>query len=177
MAGGVIMDPLAIAWRNKPAGAASPPKPSPLTENTTPVQPTASVPAPHNRRARARLLWGIGSGVLSVVGFVCLALFEQYNQSLGELRSDLKHFNETSGEFVKKETLQRFRERAHGMLKELQSAHALRDRLHQELRASEKARDETARELQRIRERLAFVEGHQTVPVSIPGPGHGNKKP
>ena len=34
-------------------------------------------------------------------------MFEQYNGMLSELRADLKHFNETSNEYVKKERLQK----------------------------------------------------------------------
>jgi hypothetical protein len=52
---------------------------------------------------RGALLWGIGSTILSGFGLVAFALFEQYNGMLTELRNDLKHFNETSSEYVKRD--------------------------------------------------------------------------
>jgi hypothetical protein len=108
------------------------------------------------------LIWGVGGTILSVIGFVALALFEQYNGMLTELRNDLKHFNETSSEFVKKESVLRFREEMKACRNEIQASSAARTILEQELKASEKARDDMAHELQRMRERLAFIEGRQT---------------
>ena len=109
-----------------------------------------------------RLLWGIGGTVLSALGFVGLALFEQYNGVLSELRADLKHFNETSSEYVKKDSLQRIREHFRDCMKELHEIDAAKGRVEQELRASEKARDELAQALHQMRERLAYMEGRQT---------------
>jgi hypothetical protein len=109
-----------------------------------------------------RLLWGIGGTVLSALGFVGLALFEQYNGVLSELRADLKHFNETSSEYVKKDSLQRIREHFRDCMKELHESDAVKVRLEQELKASEKARDQLVLELHQMRERLAYMEGRQT---------------
>jgi chromosome segregation ATPase len=108
------------------------------------------------------MLWGTGGTVLSAVGFIALALFEQYNGMLSELRSDLKHFNETSSEYVKKESVQKYREEMRECLKEQQTSNAARSQLEQELRASERAREQMGRELQRMSERLAFLEGRQS---------------
>jgi hypothetical protein len=118
-------------------------------------------------RGRGPLLWGMGGTLLSALGFIGLALFEQYNGMLTELRSDLKHFNETSAEFVKKESLQRLRDQLKGRFKEIEESSTARKEIELELRASEKARDEMARELQRMRERLAFLEGRQTASPSV----------
>jgi hypothetical protein len=108
---------------------------------------------------------------LSAVGFVALALFEQYNGMISELRSDLKHFNETSAEYVKKESLQKYKDRVHDCLKEIHASSAARSQLEQELRASEKAREQMRLELQRMSERLAFVEGRHAATVAAnPGP-------
>jgi hypothetical protein len=112
----------------------------------------------------------MGGTLLSGLGFIGLALFEQYNSMLAEFRNDLKHFNETSSEFVKKESLQRLRDQVKGRFKEVEESNAERAQLVTELRASEKAREEMARELQRVRERLAFLEGRQMVPPSTPLP-------
>jgi hypothetical protein len=80
---------------------------------------------------------------------------------ISELRSDLKHFNETSSEFVKRDSFQRLREQTKEHFKELQEATGTRAQLEHELLVSEKTREEIARELHQIRERLAFVEGQQ----------------
>src|SRR5947209_4875493 len=86
--------------------------------DTVPPGPTASphladdAPLPHaplaafpgaGRKSRAAWLWGASSAVLSGLGFVALALFEQYNGMVSEMRTDLKHFNETQSNFVKRE--------------------------------------------------------------------------
>ena len=124
---------------------------------------------PWNKARKRRLLWGIGGTAFSALGFVALALFEQYNGLLSELRADLKHFNETSSEYVKKESFQRFREHVRESMKELHEAEVTRVRLEQELRANEKARDELVTELRQMRERLSFVEGRQTTTQSAQG--------
>jgi hypothetical protein len=130
------------------------------------VNPSAA-PSP-KKRGRGPLLWGMGGTLLSAFGFIGLALFEQYNGMLTELRYDLKHFNETSAEFVKKENLQRLRDQLKVRFKEIEESSAARKEIELELRASEKAREEMTRELQRMRERLAFLEGRQTVSPSMP---------
>ena len=136
------------------------------------VGPAAAPSANSRRRA---LLWSMGGTILSAVGFVALALFEQYNGMVSELRSDLKHFNETSSEFVKKDSLQKIRDKMWDCLKEMQASNVARAQLEQELKASEKARTEMASELQRMRERLAYVEGRQ---MALPnaGPAASAKK-
>ncbi len=111
---------------------------------------------------KRRLIWGIGGTVLSALGFVGLALFEQYNGVISELRADLKHFNETSSDYVKKDSFQRFREHFRDCMKELHESDSVKVRLEEELKASEKARDELAQELRQMRERLAYIEGRQT---------------
>jgi hypothetical protein len=127
-----------------------------------PSSHAGAVAAPAGKRSRAAWLWGAGSAVLSGLGFVALALFEQYNGMIGELRNDLKHFNETQGNFVKREYFEKFREKSREGFRELREIKAERAQLEQELKTSQKARAELAKELQHLRERLAFVEGRQT---------------
>jgi chromosome segregation ATPase len=133
----------------------------------------------HNwsRAKKRRIIWGVGGTILSAFGFVALAMFEQYNGMVSELRADLKHFNETSSEYVKKDTLQRIRDRFRDSMKELQEANAARARMEQELQASEKAREVMFQEIQRMRERLAYVEGRQTPPDGGLLPTAKNLKP
>jgi hypothetical protein len=130
------------------------------------VSPTPQAHPPQGTKAKRRwaLLWGMGGTVLSALGFVALALFEQYNGMLSELRGDLKHFNETASEFVKKDTLERVREHAREATNEIHASHAARTQLEQELKASEKAREEMAHELRQMRERLAYLEGRLAGP-------------
>jgi hypothetical protein len=129
-----------------------------------PAQPqAANSHSPHSAgKTRTSLIWGVGGTVLSVVGFIGMILFEEYNSLMLELRGDLKHYYETSGDLVKKESFHKLRDRVIDCCKDVQAANAARVQLEQELRASEKARDELARELRQMRERLAFIEGRQT---------------
>ena len=49
---------------------------------------------------------GAGPEVTSAkLGFIALTLYQQYNDSLTELRNNLKHFHLTSGENVKREEM------------------------------------------------------------------------
>jgi hypothetical protein len=104
----------------------------------------------------------MGGTILSAAGFVGLALFEQYNSMLSDLRNDLKHFNETSSSFVKKDSFQRFRDQTKERFKETQDALGVKAQLEHELKVSEKARADMAQEMQRMRERMAYLEGRQS---------------
>src|SRR5438093_7485400 len=125
----------------------------------SPAQQASPSAATLWRARKRRLFWGVGGTILSGLGFIGLALFEQYNTMLSELRSDLKHFNETSGEFVRKDSLQKVRDRMRECIKDLQTSSATRAQLEQDLRASESARTEIASELQRMRERMSSLAG------------------
>jgi hypothetical protein len=146
------------------------------TQSTQTAEPTVTgafhdtQPASATRKGRNAMLWGIASTVLSVVGFIGYALFEQYNASLAELRNDLKHFNETASGFVHKDDFQRFRDQTKEHVKELHTANVYRAQLEHELHTAEKAREEMAQELRQIRERIAFVEGQHAVLQSLPNP-------
>ena len=131
---------------------------------------------PGKRRGRTALLVGIGSTLLSVLGFGALTLFEQYNGLVSEMRNDLKHFNETIGEYVKRDSFQRFRDQSKERFKELQESNLAKYRLEQELKASEKARTETADELRRLRERLAYLEGRQAATAAVQAPASARKE-
>jgi hypothetical protein len=158
------MDEIAFVGQDEQGDSACP---SYRTDNGSQDRKVVPSSPPPAKRGRTALIWGIASTVLSGVGFIALALFEQYNSSLSELRSDLKHFNETSSEFVKTEYFQKFREQTKTYIKELQATSVGQSQLEKELRISEKAREEMTREMQRLRERLAFVEGqHSALPNS-----------
>jgi septal ring factor EnvC (AmiA/AmiB activator) len=122
-------------------------------------------------------MWGAGSTLLSAAGLLGLALFDQYNGLVSELRADLKHFNESSAELARKEELRRLRDQLKEVARDINVVSADRSRLEQELRASEQARADQAREVQRLRERLAYVEGlhaGRPTPMSAAGPSDGD---
>jgi hypothetical protein len=130
----------------------------------------ASPPShPARKRKGHPLLWGLGGTLLSILGFVAMIAFDQYNGMISELRNDLKHFNETYSEFVKKETFHRWTDQIKEARREMQAAALAREKLEVELKASEAARAELARQFQQVRERLAAVEGRQAAtPVIVP---------
>jgi hypothetical protein len=140
-------------------GPASDTQPSYSTENRSPSSSASSSSLFSKARTRRALICGIISTVLSAIGFIGLALFEQYNGMLSELRTDLKHFNETSSEYVKKDKLQKCWERLKECSKELTASAVARERLEQELKSNERTREDMAKEMQRLRERLAYLEG------------------
>jgi hypothetical protein len=139
-------------------------------ESITHAQP-GDRPAGRGKRAA---LWGAGGTALSAAAFVGLALFEQYNGVVNELRADLKHFNEASAQLATKDELRRLRDQVKEVSREAGVQAADRARLERELVASEQARADQAREVQRLRERVAYVEGqHAGRANSIGAPGAG----
>ena len=106
---------------------------------------------PPRGKSRWAWVWGIGGSLLSVLGFLGLTLFEQYNNSINELQRDLKHFNEVSSEFVKKDHFKHVFERLTDYTKELQQSAAARTRLEKELEACQTERHEALHELQLMR--------------------------
>jgi hypothetical protein len=169
------MDQNALVCRNSGCAPSSGPHSAHFTDASAVDHAHPSAPSSPLRKGHSTLFWGLGGTVLSALGFVALALFEQYNGMISELRSDLKHFNETSSEFVKRDSFQRLREQTKEHFKEVQEVTGTKAQLEHELMASEKAREEAARELHRIRERLAFVEGQQS-PASIAHASNSPKK-
>jgi septal ring factor EnvC (AmiA/AmiB activator) len=127
-------------------------------------------PAPASK-SRLAVLWGVSGTVLSTLGFIAWALFEQYNNNLMELQRDLKHFHEASADLVKKDSLQRCYNKLAECTRELQASTTAREQLVRELEASQKSHREMEREVQHLRERLASVEGRQSatpIVVTLP---------
>jgi len=130
-------------------------------------------PALHGLHGKGKwaIVWGVLGTVLSTLGFVAWALFEQYNSNLNELQRDLKHFHEASGDLVKKESLQRCYNKLAESTKELQASTASREQLMRELEIAQKNQREMERDVQQLRERLAAVEGRQSAaPVIVTVP-------
>lgn len=117
-------------------------------------------------------LWGIsGGGVLSALGFVALTLYQQYNDGINELQRDLKHFNTASTELVRKEEFHNRLSPLWGQMQKLEKQLNEKSErlvlLEHQLKTTEEIRKEQTRELQRLRERLAALEGRQNPGVPI----------
>jgi len=122
-------------------------------------------------KGRLAVLWGVSGTVLSTLGFIAWALFEQYNNNLMELQRDLKHFHEASADLVKKDSLQRCYNKVADCIKELQASTTAREQLVRELETAQKNQHELQRDVQQLRERLASVEGRQSatpIVVTLP---------
>src|SRR4051812_2666782 len=170
------MDPSLLVCRTGEA-VHSCPGPSPHLADSTLMQHVGLAGHPvAGKKNRSAMLWGTGSALLSGLGFVALALFEQYNGMVCEMRTDLKHFNETQSNFVKREHFDKLKDKLRENFREYQEARTARGQLDQELRVSEKARADMAQELQRLRERLAYLEGRQiaVTPKAEPTAPSGN---
>ena len=131
---------------------------------------SAVISGARKRRRLIAILVGVTSSVMSVLGFGALTAFEQYSSLVSEMRNDLKHFNETTGEYVKRDSFHRYRDQMKANLKELQETNVEKYRLEQELKAGEKLRNEMADELRRLRERVAYLEGRQSATAGSPPP-------
>jgi hypothetical protein len=128
------------------------------------------------RKGRLALVWGVSGTLLSALGFLGVTLYQQYNDSLNELRRDLNHFHEASADLVKRESLRKCREKLVECLKELRESAAMRAQVERDLHVSQEERKEAARELQRVRERLAAVEGRQSaMTIVLPGVDTGGR--
>jgi hypothetical protein len=125
---------------------------------------------------RMSLFWRIfGGTLLSLAGLGGLTLYQQLNSSITEVRNEVNRINEGRGEFVKKDELSTRTTTIWNGIKDLQAANgtvtALKERegvLEQQLKASEDDRREMAKEIQKLRERLAALEGRQITPMSKP---------
>jgi DNA-binding transcriptional MerR regulator len=147
---------------------------SPATlEMETLRQAAPAAAAPPKAEERLPIFWRIfGSTVLSIAALVAITLYQQVNSSLNEIRNDLSRLSESQSDAVKKDE---FNSRILALvnnLNDLKAANkvvgdcgeersAMQER---RLRASDEERKELARELQRLRERLAVVEGRQATP-------------
>lgn len=130
-----------------------------------------ATPGARPRQGRLSWFWSISGGsILSVMGFVALTLYQQYNDSLTELRNDLKRFNITCGDLVKKEEMHNRMTHLYTKMKELGDNHTDGKShlmlVEHQLKVSEEERRELSHEVQRLRERLAAVEGRQSVAVA-----------
>ncbi len=138
---------------------------------------------------RLAVFWSVSGGtILSALGFLGLTLYQQYSDNLAELQRDLKHFNETSADFVKKESLhnrlnfvrdgfKEARAASQSTAKEIATlgmANVARDgqlhTLENRVKTLEDERRSLTTELQNLRERLATIEGRQAAMPALLSP-------
>ena len=116
---------------------------------------------------RISLFWRIfGGTLLSIAALVVVTVYQQFSNSLFELRSDMIRLNESRADLLKKDEFNTRMTSVWSSMKDLQTAETaltgLRERsalLEQQFKAAEDERKELTRQLQQLRERLAVVEG------------------
>lgn len=116
---------------------------------------------------RISLFWRVfGGTLLSIVALVVVTVYQQFSNSLFELRNDMIHLNEARADLVTKEDFNSRMTSVWNGLKDLQTAGAtvsgLRERatlLEQNLKDAESERKEMAHQMERLRDRIAVLEG------------------
>jgi hypothetical protein len=113
------------------------------------------------------IFWGIsGASMLGAAGFVLLTLYQQYDNSVTELQRDLKHFNESCAGLMRKDDFTNKTKNQWDMIlkleKELNEKSERIVLLEHQLKSREEDDRELVREVQRLRERVAAVEGRQS---------------
>ncbi len=118
------------------------------------------------------MFWRIfGTTLLSIAALIAITLYSQVTSGLNEVRNEVSRSDAAHADLIRKDEFNNRVLEIHGRstsalnsLKELQAAtaSAMAQRsalLEQQVRAAEEERKELARELQRLRERLAILEG------------------
>jgi DNA repair exonuclease SbcCD ATPase subunit len=125
---------------------------------------------------RVSMFWRVfGGTLLSIAALVGITLYQQFSNSLSELRTNLSRLTESRADFVKVDDCNTRFTAVWNSVKELQAANAavlaLKERsalLEQQVKASEEERKELTRELQQLRERQAALEGRQATAATPP---------
>ena len=136
---------------------------------------------------RVSVFWRIfGGTLLSIVFLAVLTVWQQFSAQLNDLRGELGHvskdfrkdlnrFSEGQAELVKKEEFGSRMRSVWDSIKELQADRTTVTRLNERcdllkemVKAAEEERKGLGRELQRLRERLASLEGRQTLSTIKP---------
>jgi hypothetical protein len=120
---------------------------------------------------RISLFWRIfGGTLLSIAALVVVTVYQQFSNSVVELRNDMIRLNESRADLLKKDEFNNRMTSVWNSIKDLQTANTavtgMRERsalLEQQLKAAEDERKELTKQLQQLRERLAAVEGRVKV--------------
>jgi hypothetical protein len=161
------------------------------------LRSTALAGVPAKGEERLPVFWRVfGATLLSIAALVVITLCQHFSSSLNELRSDLGHLNEdlrkdmarlneSQAHLVPKEEFSTRITSVWNSIKELQTLSstvaALKEKAlvrDEQLREQEERR-ELVRELQRLRERLATLEGRQEAhpAAKLPAVSGGDAKP
>jgi hypothetical protein len=116
---------------------------------------------------RISLFWRIfGGTLLSIAALVVVTVYQQFSNSLFEVRNDMIRLNESRADLIKKDEFNTRMTSVWSSMKDLQATTTavtgMRERsalLEQQLKTAEDERKEMGRQLQQLRERLAVVEG------------------
>ena len=127
---------------------------------------------------RVSVFWRVfGGTLLSIGALVCITLFQQFSNSLSEVRTNVDRLAESRADFIKLDDCNTRFAALWNNIKELQTANAavlaLKERstlLEEQIKSSENERKELSRELQRLRKRQAALEGRQapTATAALP---------
>lgn len=128
------------------------------------------MPKRRKRSPGMSIFWGISGGsLIGAVGFVLLTLYQQYDNSVTELERDLKHFNESCAGLIRKEDFSNRTKSQWEAIQKLDKALSEKSErisvLEHEVKTHIEQDRELAREVQRLRERLAAVEGKQSMMI------------
>jgi hypothetical protein len=116
---------------------------------------------------RISLFWRIfGGTLLSIAALVVVTVYQQFSNSLFEMRNDMIRLNESRADLIKKDEFNTRMSSVWSSMKDLQATTSavsgMRERsalLEQQLKVAEDERKELTRQLQQLRERLAVIEG------------------
>jgi hypothetical protein len=116
---------------------------------------------------RISLFWRIfGGTLLSIAALVVVTVYQQFSNSLFEIRNDMTRLNESRADLIKKDEFNTRMTSVWNSMKDFQTTTTavtgMRERsalLEQQLKTAEDERKELTRQLQQLRERLAAVEG------------------
>lgn len=151
----------------------------PAAETLRSVAMSSLAQQPTKAEERMSVFWRVfGGTLLSIAALVAVTLYQQFNNGLNDLRNDLSRLNEGRGDFIKKDEFNSRMGAAWGGIKEAKDAsttvatlkeHSLL--LEQQVKSGEEERKDLMREVRRLTERLAALEGRQsatTTSTSMP---------
>lgn len=128
---------------------------------------------------RISVFWRVfGGTLLSIAALICITIYQQFTNSISELRSNLENLHESRGDLVKNEDFNNRMTAVWGALKDNQTlaatVSALKERsslLEQCLKQNEEERKGLANQLQQLRERMVVLEArqHGSVPATLTG--------
>jgi hypothetical protein len=164
-------------YQDKDTAIARGPAAALLTTEALPAAAAHAAEPPPKGEDRSPLFWRVcGGAVLSIAALVALNAYQQLSHGIAEVRRDVSHVNEARGELVKKEELNGRVSSLWSGIKELQANGAgltsVREKVaaqEQQFKSAEEERKELAREVQRLRERLAKLEARQGRGGPMPG--------